>query len=151
MKIKLICMAFACLSTLVISNLCTAQDLGSQSKLPKVLIEGPDRDLVDDMYDYRLQFAFPAQYRYELEEYSIDGELLRTYKHDSLESAEAQKDFLETRMMNNYVIVEVEMPQTWFTYGIYDLRGDAMMEAYGLEANGFDTRIQRIFQFSKSK
>ena len=144
-------MAIACLSTLVISNFCVAQDLGSQSKLTDVLIEAPPRDLVDDVFDYRLQFAFPAQYRYELEEYSMDGELLRTYKHDSLESAEAQKDFLETRMMNNYIIVEVELPQTWFTYGIYDLRGDAMMEASGLEANGFDTRIQRVFQFSKTR
>ena len=151
MKTNLICIAFACLSTFVSSNFCMAQELGSQLKLPKVLIEAPDRDLVDDIFDYRLQFAFPAQYRYVLEEYSMDGERLTTYKHDSLESAEAQKDFLETRMMNNYIIVEIEIPQTWMTYDVYDLRSDARWEASGLEAIGFDTRIQTIFQFSKAK
>lgn len=144
-------LGFACFTLFIASGLSSGQDANMESKWPTLELQTPDPELVDEIYDYRLQFAVPSQSRFVLEEYSMDWELLNTYDHGTRESAEAQKDFLETRMMLYYDIVEVKLPQTWWDYGIYDQRGDALQQAWDLEAIGFDTRLRKVITFSKTR
>ncbi len=100
-----------------------------------------------DNRDYVLKFANPPQITFELREYSLDGDLLYTYEHETMESALDQKDFLETRMMLLYEIVEVEQPQTWIFFGRYDTYADATRDSGTLRRLGFDTAIQSVMEF----
>lgn len=106
----------------------------------------PDRDWVEDFHDYQLYWAFPARVGYLVQEYSLDGTLLNSYEHDTLANAEAQKDFLETKMMLHYEIESFNHPQTWFLWDVYDRRGDAYPDQHFIEGLGLDTRIDAILQ-----
>lgn len=128
-----------------VSPTLVAKDFGV---LRDVDLPGPGE--FDDR-DYVLKFADPAQIAFELREYSLEGELLYTYEHETMESALDQKDFLETRMMLLYEIVEVELPQTWIFFGRYDTYADATRDSGILRRLGFDTVIQSVIRFSNPK
>lgn len=97
-----------------------------------------------DRWDYNVFFALPARISYELQEFTPEGELIGTYAHDDLEGALDQKDFLETRMLLTYRIVEVRHPQRWFFDGRHDTYSQAWTVAMNLRDMGLEYEIREV-------
>ena len=121
---------------------CTGSYAAAQDKLrPAADIPTPGEF---DRWDYNVYFALPARITYVLQERDLNGNLVGAYEHDDYESALAQQDFLETRMMLDYRIVEVRQPQRWFFDGRYDTYTQAWAAAMNLRDAGLDYDIREV-------
>ncbi|MEM7453555.1 MAG: hypothetical protein AAF456_04290 [Planctomycetota bacterium] len=97
----------------------------------------PPKVVMDEIYDYQVYFAGPAQTGYMLHN---DRGLVQgpysTYE-------EADEVGMRTPWVI-YWITEVDIPQRWYYWDTFDYHIEASREASWLRGLGFDTRIEEV-------